>query len=160
MIYIWKFKDGSVAEGLTVNHCFKSAGFNEVVLNIRDKATGYLRVNDTTLSIFIESPKVKFSSPKRAKQYFYTTFDASALVIDDYDILEYFWEVGAGEKRLGKKVQMKYDKLEEHRIKLTVIAKSKITGKNELFAACRWMEVVDNYDDHSKSFKDNLNDKK
>lgn len=157
MTYVWDFKDGTVGEGIKVTHCFQKPGENRITLSIRDKATGFMRTNDTSLIVIIESPPVTFTCTPRLKQYFYTKFDASSLAINNYEILEYIWETGDNnEIVLGKKAEHKYDKLDFYTIKLTVVAKDKVTGKRVLFASSRRREVVDNYSDHSKTFKDEI----
>ena len=146
MTYVWDFKDGTFGEGIKVSHCFQKAGLNRISLSIRDKAYGYMRLNDTALSVYIEAPPVQFTCNKRPRQYMYTNFDATKLNIDNFEILEYIWELGDGEVSLGKKVTRKFDKLDSYTIKLTVVAKNNTTGAKTLFASCRLIEVVDNYD--------------
>lgn len=160
MTYVWDFKDGTFGEGVRVSHCFKSAGENKVTLSIRDKATGYVRVNDTAVVVFIESPPVLFDCPKRPRQYIYFSLDASKLNIENYEILEYVWDLGDGVTALGKKVNRKFDKLDTYTVRLTVIARDKITGRRVLMASSRTVEAVDNYSDHSQTFKDTLNGEK
>lgn len=160
MIYLWDFKDGAKAEGSKITHCFKSAGIYTISLSIKDKATGYMRVNDTTVTVIIDEPTVKFKSPKKARQFFYTTFEAEVPFIYNHEVQEYIWDFGNGEYAMGKKVQMQFNKLEFLNVKLTVMAKNKEDAKLARFASCRAMEVVDNYSDHSQTFKDNLNGEK
>jgi hypothetical protein len=146
MTYVWDFKDGTFGEGIKVSHCFQKTGLNRISLSIRDKTYGYMRVNDTVLSVFIDAPPVQFTCNKRPRQYIYTNYDATKLSIDNFDILEYIWDLGDGEVSLGKKVSYKFDKLGYYTIKLTVVAKNNSTGTKTLFASCRVIEVVDNYD--------------
>jgi len=57
---------------------------------------------------------------------------------------------------LEKKTRRKFDKLDTYTVKLTVVAKNRITGQKVLMASSRTVEVVDNYADHSQTFKDTL----
>ena len=61
MVYLWDFKDGTVKDGLRVLHCYKSGGEHKVVLSIRDKATGFVRKADTTLTVYVGEAPVKFN---------------------------------------------------------------------------------------------------
>jgi tetratricopeptide (TPR) repeat protein len=160
MTYLWDFKDGTFAEGIIVTHCFKTTGLNKIALSIRDKATGYVKANDTAITVLIDEPVIKFTSPKKTRQYFYSTFEAQEPFIYNNDLLEYIWDFGNGEFALGKKVQKKFDKLEFLTVRLTVVAQNKSDGKKSLYSSCRAMEVVDNYSDHTQTFKDNLKSEK
>ncbi|MCC6370645.1 MAG: PKD domain-containing protein [Bacteroidia bacterium] len=160
MFYVWDFKDGSTAEGVKVTHCFKKEGANTISLNIRDKATGYVRMNDTSLTVYVSSPPVKFSianNTRRIKQYIYTKFEAPDVYVYDHDVLEYIWELGEGDYATGKKIQKKFNKIDFYNVRLTVVAKNKTTGQLAMFSSGRLIEVVDNYSDHSQKFQDNLN---
>lgn len=160
MIYLWRFEDGAIEEGLTLEHCFNKGGENKIVLSIRDKMTGFLRQNDTTLSVYIEEPPVKFNSAKKGKQYFTVDFDATPTVIYGYDIIDYIWDMGNGDFRSGSKIKYKYDVIGTYNVKLTVIAHGKYNDKKEIFSSYRTFEVVDNYSMPSKTFSDSMNEAK
>jgi hypothetical protein len=160
MIYLWRFEDGTTNEGLVLEHCFDKGGENKVILSIRDKMTGFLKQNDTTLSVFIEEPPVKFDSQKKCKQFFNVDFDATPTVFYTSEIIDYIWDMGNGDFRNGKKIKYRYNVCGIYNVKLTVIARGTYNNKKEIFSSYRTVEVLDNYSMPSKTFTDSMNEAK
>lgn len=158
MIYSWQFDDGTVMEGVKLEHCFANDGPHQAVLNVTDKKTGLVRQKDTLLWMLFEHLPVQFSAPKTIKRYFFTTFDASATAIPGYSIVDYLWSMDDGETRGGKKIKYKYNNdVRDYRVRLVVIAKEETTGRYKLFSANRNVSVVENYETPNKKFSDALN---
>lgn len=160
LFYLWDFGNGETKEGMVIEHCFEKSGENKVVLNIRDVATGLVKVNDTTLSVFIDSPPVQFSAPKIGRRYFYLDFDASQVDISGYNIVDYLWDMDNGELLHGKKIKFRYNESTDYHVKLTVICQSKYTTNKELFSSTKKIEIRENYEMPSKTFSNSLNESK
>ncbi len=160
MIYIWNFGDGVISEGITIEHCFKKLGENLVGLSVRDKKTGVVHLNDTTLKVYIEGLPIKFTAPKEAKQYIDSEFDGSESNVKNSDLLEYIWDMGNGETSRGKKIKYRYANKGVYAVKLTVIAEDKTTKVRNLYSSYRYIEVLDIYSTPSKTFTDKLNEAK
>jgi len=157
MYYIWEFDDGKTTEGTKIEHCFTTEGEHSAILNITDKRSGMVRQRDTMLVIYVEPLPVKFSAPKKGRRYFFIDFDASATDIAGYEILDYVWDMDNGETNNGKKIKYKYNDSRDYWVRLTVIAKNKTTGRNELFSANKKIEILENYEMPNKKFSDSLN---
>ncbi len=158
--YIWHFDDGTEKEGINLEHCFKDAGDHKVVLSIRDKATGLLKQNDTTVVINIFTPPVKFKSPGGTKQYFYVSLDASETEMYGYDVLDYVWDLNNGEYAFGKKVKYKYNELGDYTIKLSLLLRDKYSGTRKISSSYKKLVVNNNYAVPSKTFSDTMNENK
>jgi hypothetical protein len=157
MFYSWSFDDGKTEEGIKVEHCFAVSGEHKVMLNITDKTTGLVRARDTMLVLQLRNMPVQFISPKGAKKYFFTEFDAGDTSIPGYEILDYLWDMDNGDIASGKKIKYRYNDSRDYYVKLIVIAENKYTGRRELFSANRRFEVSENYEMPSKKFTDSLN---
>jgi hypothetical protein len=160
MNYIWKFEDGTEKEGIKFEHCFPKSGEHKIVLNIRDKATGLVKQNDTTLTVSVLSPPVSFTAPENAKQYFYITFDASGTELYGYDILDYVWDMDNGEYAFGKKIKYKYNNLGDYNVKLTLVLRDKYSREKKLYASHKKIVIGNNYAVPSKTFSETMNESK
>lgn len=152
MSYVWTFEDSTSQDGITFEHCFAHGGINKIVLSIRDKQTGLLRTNDTTLTIYTEESPVKFKAPKFGKRYLPTDLDASETVFYNYEIIDYIWDMDNGDIASGKKIKYRYSNFGTYNVRLTVITHEKGTGKTGLFSAIKKIEINENYQPNGKSF--------
>lgn len=160
MFYIWRFDDGTEKEGIKFEHCFDKVGDHKVTLSIRDKATGLLKQNDTTISISVFSPPVKFKSPAGAKQYFYVSFDASETEMFGYDILDYVWDLDNGDFAFGKTTKYKYNALGDYSVRLSILMRDKYSGAKKIASSYKKLVVSNNYAVPSKTFSDTMNENK
>lgn len=160
LVYVWGFEDGVFTEGETVEHCFTKLGENKISLSVRDKKNGIVRQNDTTISVFIDSPPVIFNAPKQAKQYLAVDFDAEGTQVKNNEILEYIWDLGNNETARGKKIKYIYRNKGIYNVKLTIIAEDISTKARKLHSSCRSIEIVDIYSTPNKTFSDKLNEAK
>lgn len=160
MSYSWAFDDGTIVDGLKVEHCFSNDGPHQVLLNVTDKRTGMVRQRDTLLWTSFEHLPIHFSSPKTIKRYFYTDLDASGTEIPGFHPVDYLWNMDNGEIVSGKKIKYKYNDSRAYRVKLVVVARDNINGKYRLYSANRNISVVESYEMPSKKFSDSLNGSK
>lgn len=98
---------------------------------------------------------VNFASPYYGKQYMFSLFDASNANISNYDILEYIWDMGNNDILLEKKIKYRYNAIGSYTVKLTVIARNKITGNKALYSAHKTIEIGSNYN-LNKTFNEAL----
>ena len=145
--YLWDFGSGDLKEGLRVEHCFTKDKNNKVALHIIDKATGVTTYNDTNLVINLEGPALNFTSPKKAKQYFYIDMEAlpTSPILEKYEVLDYIWDLGTGDFLSGKKIKYKFNNLGVLEVKLTLLLRNKTSGQLALECAYKQIEVLDNY---------------
>jgi tetratricopeptide (TPR) repeat protein len=160
LFYLWDFGNGETKEGMLLEHCFDKGGEHKVVLSIRDVATGVIKTNDTTLTVFVDSPPVIFAAPKIGRRYFYLDFDASQVDIPGYNIVDYLWDMDNGDLIPGKKIKFRYNESTDYHVKLTVIAQSKYTNNKEIYSSTKKIEIRENYETPSKKFTDALNESK
>jgi len=160
VFYLWRFDDGTEKEGIKFEHCFDKGGDHKVTLSIRDKATGIVKHNDTTINFNIFSPPVKFKSPSQVRQYFYTSFDASETEMYGYEVLDYVWDLDNGEYAFGKTVKYKYNTVGEYTIKLSILMKDKYSGTIKMASSYKKLSVNNNYAVPSKTFSDTMNENK
>ncbi|MBL7933891.1 MAG: hypothetical protein JNL60_18450 [Bacteroidia bacterium] len=160
MFYLWRFDDGTEKEGIKFEHCFDRVGDHKVTLSIRDKATGILKQNDTTINISVFSPPVKFKSPSGAKQYFFVNFDASETEMYGYEVLDYVWDLDNGEYLFGKTAKYKYNTLGDYTVKLSILMKDKYSGTRKIASSYKKLSINNNYAVPSKTFSDTMNENK
>lgn len=160
MNYLWMFEDSTTTEGITFEHCFKEGGLHKITLSIRDKQTGLIRANDTTLTVYTEDSPVKFTAPRTGRRYLPIDLDAAPTVFYNYEIIEYLWDMDDGNIASGKKIKYRYQNFGTYNVRLTVITKDKTNGKTELFSAIKKVEVNENYVPNGKSFIDQRNEAK
>lgn len=147
MTYLWDFKDGTVKDGLRVLHCYKSPGEHKVVLSIRDKATGYVRQADTTLSVYVSEAPVKFNLRTRhVHQYLPENFEVPEPTFYGSSVVEYIWDFGDGTMGIGRKLKHSYSKLGDFKVQLGVITKNNSTGAKEKIVLYRSLEVRQNFE--------------
>jgi hypothetical protein len=152
LFYLWDFGGGNIKEGMRIEHCFERSGEHQIVLNIKDAATGYVRMNDTTLTVFIDSPLVYFSAPETGKKYFDQEFKATAPELPEEEILEYIWDMDNGDMLVGKEVKYKFMQIRDYKVKLTLLTKNKSTGRYALYASSKSIDIADSYDTPDKKF--------
>mgnify|MGYP000911777867 FL=1 len=147
MVYLWDFKDGTVKDGLRVLHCYKSGGEHKVVLSIRDKATGFVRKADTTLTVYVGEAPVKFNLRTRhMHQYLPENFEVPEPTFYGSSVVEYIWDFGDGTMDTGRKLKHTYTKLGDFKVQLGVITKNNTTGVKEKIILYRSLEVRQNFE--------------
>lgn len=160
MSYLWRFDDGTEKEGVLLEHCFKEPGEHKVILSIRDKATGLLKQNDTTVVITVFNPPVRFKSPGGVKQYFNVVLDGSETELYGYEVLDYIWDLDNGEYAFGKKIRYKYNVLGDYSIKFSLLVRDKESGAKKIYSSYKRLVVNNNYAVPSKTFSDTMNENK
>lgn len=160
LYYLWDFGNGETTAGTVLEHCFEKSGEHKVVLSIRDLATGVVKVNDTTLTVFVDSPPVQFIAPAIGRRYFDLDFDASQVELPGYTIVDYVWDMDNRQFTRGKKIKFRYNESRDYHVKLTVIAQSKYTSNKEIYSSTKKIEIRENYEMPSKKFTDSLNESK
>lgn len=126
LTYLWKFSDGTTAEGETVTKTFSKGGVYDVLLSVddnknsscsRDSIRKTIRVNTAPVAVAGKEVEKYFSS---SKGDYVVKFDGSKSSDSDRNSLTYSWNFGDGESAEGAKVQHEYKNPGNYTAKLTV----------------------------------------
>jgi WD40 repeat protein len=128
---LWDFGDGTTSQEISPRHTFTATGDYEVKLTLTDDGG---RENSTTLVIAVtEAPiaviNVTPTSAESAPALF--TFDASASVDPDGEIVRYQWDFGDGSREFLEEITHIYASAGTFRARLTVTDDKGVTGSAE-----------------------------
>ena len=128
---LWDFDDETTSQEISPRHTFTATGDYEVTLTLTDDGDGQ---NSTTLVIAVtEAPVAVISvtptSADAAPALF--TFDASASVDPDGEIVRYQWDFGDGSREFLQEVTHIYASAGTFRARLTVTDDKGVTGSAE-----------------------------
>jgi hypothetical protein len=141
--YEWDFGKGEKHKGLEVQHCFDKPGTYPVQLNIVDRSSGELFMNDVSYDFVVEEPKqINIICPDTVLEGSATVIDASTSVIAGYTIKKYYWTFDDVWYSLGMQERHKYLNSGLHRVKLGVLAVNDTSGKEATFYSEKKILVV------------------
>lgn len=133
----WMFGDGGVAYGIEADHCFKDYGMYEVELNVVDRVTGedMFTVSNFEFEIErLEQVVLKYNGPIKKGNAVRIEADASS--IKDFNINDYYWQIGDNTKRRGKYLDYTFPYVGKYVIKCGVV-----DAKNPQNKVCTSIEV-------------------
>ncbi|MCW3103815.1 MAG: hypothetical protein JWO09_2255 [Bacteroidetes bacterium] len=141
--YEWDFGNGKKLKGLEVQHCFDKPGTYPVQLNIVDRSSGELFMNDVSYDFVVEEPKqINIICPDTVAAGSPTAMDASTSLIAGYTIKKYYWTFDDGWYSLGMRARHKYLNTGLHKLKLGVLAVEDASGKEATFYSEKTILVV------------------
>lgn len=109
--YEWKFSDGTKVRGLEAEHCFKKEGTYDIELNILERASGEVFMNQLKFTLDIKNVRQLFID---VPDSFYVdeviSFDASLSNSDSFEVKKYYWDFGDGARSLYQIPTHKYSK--------------------------------------------------
>jgi PKD repeat protein len=119
--YVWKFGDGSAAEGATVSHHYQAPGTYRVQLIVSDNAGAKNSTQMDSATVVVNAPPVAVGKGKSIVSIReVVVFDAAGSYDPDGRITEYEWDLGDGTVKTGKQVLHAYGKPSRFEIRLTV----------------------------------------
>ncbi len=128
--YIWDFGDDSKGYGSQVAHCFKTSGTYHVKLDIVDRNTGNIFFSklsyDLELFDFIQ-PYIK--SVDEAIVNRPVSFDGNESNLPGYEILDYTWDFGDGQRVQGSHAEHTYSKKGDYLVNMGLRIRSNSTGE-------------------------------
>ncbi|MGQ1911459.1 PKD domain-containing protein [Marinifilum sp. RC60d5] len=128
--YEWDFGNGIKSKGKEAEHCFEKAGAYKVDLNIVDKKTGEVFVNQNTFEFEIidyEQAFIDCQDEYQAKNELFIS--ATKTNLPTMDIQAYYWDLGDGNLMTGEEIFHAYQKPGHYNIKLGVESKADENGK-------------------------------
>jgi WD40 repeat protein len=128
---LWDFGDDTTSQEIAPRHTFSTTGDYEVTLTLTDDGGSK---NDTTLVIAVtEAPIAVISATpsSAASAPALITFDASASLDPDGEIIEYRWDFGDGSREYLTRVTHVYASAGTFRARLTVTDDKGVTGSAE-----------------------------
>jgi len=126
---VWNFGDGTTAQGLNTEHCFKGPGKYKVRLDATDKLTG--RVVFTKLSFDLDLRDIEqpvILSPASAMAGAPVTLDGMTSHFPGSSILNYTWRFGDGKYSKDGSIQHTYPDKGDYDIRLGLIVRNDKTG--------------------------------
>lgn len=132
--YEWNFGDGQKARSLRARHCFNKPGEYKVQLNIVEKNSGQVFMNETSYNLVIEPPKkIVIECSDTACIGSEVMLSALRSELKGYKLLHMYWSFGDGKYNTGPEVKHVFRKDGEYTVELGVIAQDMTTNKTERF---------------------------
>lgn len=111
LTYQWSFSDGTKVRGLEAEHCFKKEGTYDIELNILERASGEVFMNQLKFTMEIKTVKQLFIDvPDTFHVDDVISFDASLSNPDSIEVKRYYWDFGDGTRSLYQIPTHKYSK--------------------------------------------------
>jgi len=105
--YEWDLGDGTRIRGLRAEHCYDSAGYYLVQLNVIDTLTGDVYFSEASYDLLIEKYEQPYIlAPDTVRVNENVRFDASESNINKFTVENYYWDFGNGE--VGNGIQADY----------------------------------------------------
>ena len=109
--YQWSFSDGTKVKGLEAEHCFKKEGTYDIELNILERASGEVFMNQLKFTMDIKTVRQLFIDvPDTFHVDDVISFDASLSNPDSFEVKRYYWDFGDGTRSLYQIPTHKYSK--------------------------------------------------
>jgi hypothetical protein len=122
-LYRWSFGDGTVSEGVKVDHCFKGPGNYVVSLDVVNLITKKIQKNEKTINLEItdiEQPYI--SAPDICSTGRQISLSADSTNLPGWNIKLYYWNFGDDSVATGKEVNKTFSKPGIYNIQLIVTA--------------------------------------
>ena len=123
--YEWDLGDGTKVRGLRAEHCYDSAGYYLVQLNVIDTLTGEVYFSEASYDLLIEKYEQPYIlSPDTVDVNEKIRFDARGSEIRKFNIENYYWDFGNGEVGNGIEVEYTYGTAGTYYVRLGLTGKS------------------------------------
>jgi len=109
MIFEWELGDGTLAKGLSAEHCYTDFGSYHVALNVYDEKTRarFARVSEVDVQIE-KSPNPFITSVDSAGIDSTVIISAAGTDLDGFETDQYYWSFGDGKRASGYEVSHVY----------------------------------------------------
>ncbi len=106
----WDMGDGTKIDGLEAEHCFDTTGTYLVRLNVIDKLTGEVMANKASYNFLLENIEQPYiTSVDTAFAGETVRFDSKYTFLKNFQIDEYYWDMGDGTKASGEVTEHIYE---------------------------------------------------
>jgi hypothetical protein len=142
--YEWDLGDGTKVRGLEADHCFEGPGTYVILLNVIDTLTGEVYFNEATHEFLledIEQPYIIAPDSALVKQE--VTFNGTESFIKEFEISDYIWNFGDGNKKTGSTVTHTYLKPGEYQVKLGITGVQDSIGNTPKACSYKTIRVFD-----------------
>jgi outer membrane protein OmpA-like peptidoglycan-associated protein len=144
MVYEWDFGDGNKKRGIEVKHCYARPGNYSVQLNVVDKASGALFMNELSYDFAVEDAKLLYIVAHDTLAFEKdAVFESERSVIPGYTIGDRFWFFGDEKFAKGVNVKHKYERPGTYVIQLGVLARNDSTKHVDKFCTQKTVLVKD-----------------
>ena len=141
-VYEWELGDGTKKRGLSVEHCYDSAGFYRVQLNVIDSLMDQIMYNEASYE-FVAEPfeQVFISAPDTVFVGEPVSFDsAEETYLPDFEIEQYYWDFGDGAPLEDPVVEYTFTSPGTYQVNLKVIGT--LGGGEEYSEFCNYKNIV------------------
>lgn len=119
----WDMGDGTRYRGMEADHCFEDTGTYTVRLDVIDLITGEMQSNVAYYNFTIERIEQPYiSAPDTVYTNRQFMLDASETFLRNFDIDDYYWELGDGNKSAGEKIYHTYSEPGTYRVILGILS--------------------------------------
>lgn len=134
LTYEWDFGDGSKGRGLKAKHCFRSTGDYDVQLNIIDKNSGEVFVNQTATKLTIErTDELVIACNDTVFAGNCVLMTSKNCYLKGCELTDMYWSFGDGRYNTGPNVTHIYKVPGRYKIEMGLVAKDLISNKKEQF---------------------------
>jgi hypothetical protein len=125
----WDLGDGTRVRQMQVEHCFSKPGTYLVQLNVIDKVTGEVSLNQASDSFLVEDIEQPYiTAPEAVEAGAQLNADGAGTFLKDFAIGGYYWDFGDGSRASGKNTTHRYDFPGTYDIQLGVL--EQVSGRN------------------------------
>lgn len=146
LIFEWDFGDGTIEQGVTMEHCYKQPGTYTIQLHTIDKKSFLRREKDTSLQVVINPSYLSIHAKPVIKQFFPSVFEAGLTVPAQWIPVAYIWDFEEEGKAFGQKVTHKFKNVKAARVTLTVGFRHSETGNHFFKSGYMSVEVINEFD--------------
>jgi len=141
-IYEWELGDGTRKRGLSVEHCFDTAGMYRVQLNVIDSLMGQVMYNEASYefeAIPIEQAYITVADTTTIGDPIH--FDGTIeTYLPGFTVQQYYWDFGDGMQSEGPQTEHVFEVPGTYRINLKIIGSSIDLGEYKEY--CNYKNVV------------------
>jgi outer membrane protein OmpA-like peptidoglycan-associated protein len=141
----WDMGDGKKVRGSDIKYCYADTGRYQVKLNIVDVNTGaiYSRIAATEINIFkLNQPYISCRDEMETEVS--SIFAVTGTNLTDFDLEDYFWEFGDGQKAKGLHTTHIYDVPGDYRVTVGAVSFPDGAGKRKRSCAYKNVKVFEN----------------
>jgi hypothetical protein len=143
--YQWDFSDGTILRALRAEHCFAKPGTYVVALNIIDKLTGEVLLNQATYDQVVERTEQPYiQAPDTVLARELIGFDGRQSYFKSLTITNYYWDFSDGMRASGIEPKHKFEKPGIYNVVLGVTGnESEETNNRNQHCVSRRIVVLD-----------------
>jgi hypothetical protein len=141
--YNWDFGDGTGAEGVRTEHCYKQPGNYVVRLDVINLVTQEVKNNEKSYDLEvkdIEQPYI--SGPDKCNTGQFIKFNADSTNLPGWTISRYYWNFGDETIAVGKEVDKSFSKPGIYNIQLIVTSTPDAAGVLREACVCKNITVI------------------